>query len=116
MESVQSQIVPCSSLYLFSRFIVASQMQNLSINCRILISCTCYYWGSSPPFFILVSLFVSIFRSNFCPDTGFGGGHLFRLGFSIALWRGRDTANKYRRHVWGIPVVDGPHWFCHSPR
>ena len=32
MEPVQCQIVPCSSLYLFSRFIVASQMQNLSIN------------------------------------------------------------------------------------
>ena len=38
------------------------------------------------------------------------------LTFSVVFWRGRDTANKYRWHVWGVLAVDGPHCVCHSPR
>ena len=30
------------------------------------------------------------------------------------LWGGRNTANKYHRHVWGVLTVDGPHWVCPS--
>ena len=44
------------------------------------------------------------------------GGHLFRLTCSVVLCGGRDTANKYRWHVWGLLAVDGPHWVCQSPR
>ena len=32
------------------------------------------------------------------------------------LWGGRDTADKYCWHLWGVLTVDGPHWVCHSPR
>ena len=44
------------------------------------------------------------------------GGHLFRLTCSVVLLWGRNTANKYRWHVWGVLTVDGPHWVCHNPR
>ena len=53
---------------------------------------------------------------NLCPDTGVKGGHLFRLTCSVVLWGGRDIANKYCWHVWGVLTVGGPHWVCHSPR
>ena len=115
--SVQCQIAPCSSLYLFSRSIVAPQMHSLSINCRVLICCTCHFWGSSP-FFVyfgfpccktLQCLISALTR-------GGNSGHLFRLTCSTVLRRGRDTANKYHWHVWGMLTVDGPHWVCHRPR
>ena len=38
-------------------------------------------------------------------------GHVFSC-----LWRGRDTANTYHWHVWGVLILDGPHWVCHSSR
>ena len=60
MGSVQFQIVPFSSLHLFSRSI----------------------------------------------------GHL--QCYSVVLWGGKDTANKYRWPVWGVLSVDGPHWVCPS--
>ena len=44
------------------------------------------------------------------------GGHLFRLTCSVVLWGGRDTANKYHWHVWGLLTVYGPHWVCPSSR
>ena len=28
------------------------------------------------------------------------------------LWGGRNTANKYRWHVWGVLAVFQPHWVC----
>ena len=28
------------------------------------------------------------------------------------MWRGRNTANKYHWHVWGVLAVSGPHWVC----
>ena len=31
--------------------------------------------------------------------------------FSL-LWGGRNTANKYHWHVWGVLAVYGPHWVC----
>ena len=39
-----------------------------------------------------------------------GGGLLFRLTCSDVLWGGRDTANRYDWHVWGVLTVYGPHW------
>ena len=41
-----------------------------------------------------------------------GGGHLFRLTYSVALWGRRNTANKYHWHVWGVLPVSGPHGVC----
>ena len=38
------------------------------------------------------------------------GGHLFRLTCSVVLWGGRNTANKYHWHVWGLLAVSQPHW------
>ena len=43
------------------------------------------------------------------------GDHFFRLTCSVVLWGGRDTANKYHWHVWGVIAVYGPHWVCPSP-
>ena len=28
------------------------------------------------------------------------------------LWGGRNTANKYHWHVWGVLTVSRPHWVC----
>ena len=44
------------------------------------------------------------------------GSHLFRLTCSIVLWGGRNTANKYHRHVWAELAVSGPHWVCPRSR
>ena len=43
---------------------------------------------------------------------GGGGGHSFRLTCSVVLWGGRNTANKYHWHVWGMLTVSQPHWVC----
>ena len=42
------------------------------------------------------------------------GGHLFRLTCSVVSWGGRNTANKYHWHVWGVLAVYGSHWVCPS--
>ena len=48
---------------------------------------------------------------------GGGGGHLFRLTCSVMLWGGRNTANKYHWHVWGMLAVFQLYWVCpHSWR
>ena len=63
------------------------------------------------PLFILAS---SVCRSLQCLISaliqGGEGGHLFRLTCSVGLWGGRNTANKYCWHVWGVLTVYGPHW------
>ena len=41
-----------------------------------------------------------------------GGGHFFRLTCSLVLWGGRNTANKYHWHVWGVLPVSQAHWVC----
>ena len=43
---------------------------------------------------------------------GGGGGHFFRLTCSVVLWGGRNTANKYHWHLWGVLPVSRPHWVC----
>ena len=48
---------------------------------------------------------------------GGAGGHFFRLTCSVVLWGGRNTANKYHWHVWGVLAVFQSHWVCpHSQR
>ena len=107
--SVQFQIVPCSSLYLFSRSIGPLQCL-INVNYRVLICYTCHFQSGSL-FFILAS---SVCKSLQCLIStltqGGKGGHLFRLTCSVVLWGGRNTANKYHWHVWRVLAVYGPHW------
>ena len=44
---------------------------------------------------------------------GGGGGHFFRLTCSVALWEGRNAANK--KH-WPVLAVSRPHWDCPHSR
>ena len=75
--SVQCQIVPCSGLYLFSSSIGVPQMHSLSINCWILICCTCHFQSGSPFFVYFGFLCLQVSSvSNFHPDTGGKGGSL----------------------------------------
>ena len=72
MGSVQFQIVPCSSLYFFSRSIGLFQCL-VNANCRFLICCNCHYQSGSLFFFLGGGggfLCLKVFSvSNFCPDT-----------------------------------------------
>ena len=111
MWCLQYQIVPCSSLYLFSGSIGVPQ-----IKCRVLICFICYL-QSSFLFFVCFVFLCKSLQGLFLPLTQRGeGGHLYRLTCSVVLWGGRDTANRYHWHVWRVLAVDGPHWVCHSPR
>ena len=111
MGSVQFQIVPCSSLYFFSRSIGPFQCL-VNANYRVLICCTCHFQSSSL-LFILASSVCKSLQGLILPLTQGGeGGHLFRLTCSVVLWGGRDTANKYHWCVWGVLAVYGPHWVC----
>ena len=91
--SVQFLIVPCSSLYFFSRSIGPFQCL-VNANYRVLICCTCHFQSGSLFLFILVS---SVCKSLQCLSStltqGGEGGHLFRLTFIVLLWGGRNTAN-----------------------
>ena len=103
MRSVQCQIVPCSGMFLFSKSIVVLQMHNLSINCRVLIVAPVTSRAVPPFLFILTS---SVCKSLQCLISaltqGGKGGNLFRFTCSVVLRRGRDIANKYCWHVWGM--------------
>ena len=86
---------------------------------RILIFCTCHFWGSSS-FFSLIRLVSSVWKSLQCLifalTWGHESGYLFGLSCSVVLCRMRDTANKCHWHVWGALTVDWPHRGCHSSR
>ena len=116
MGSVQFQIVPCSSLYFFSRSTGPFQCL-LNANYRVLSVGGICHFQSSSLLFILVS---SVGKSLQCLISalmqGDKGGHVFRLTCSVVLWGGRSTVNKYRWHVWGVPAVSGPHWVCPHSR
>ena len=110
--SVQFPIVPCSSLYLFSRSIGPFQCL-VNVNYRFLICCTCHFQSGS--------LFFVYFGSSFCKSLqclisaltqGGKVGHLFRLSCSVVLWGGRNTAEKYHWRVWRVLTVSRPHWVC----
>ena len=47
---------------------------------------------------------------------GGSGGHFFRLTCSVVLWGGRNTANKYHWHVWGVLTGSRLHWVCPHSR
>ena len=63
------------------------------------------------PLFLLVS---SVCKSLQCLISaltqGGKGGHIFSLTCSVMLWGGRNNANKYHWHVWGVLAVSRPHW------
>ena len=66
------------------------------LNCRILICCTCHFWGSSP-FFSLLRLASSACKSLQCLISALtrGGesGLLFGLTCSVVLWIGTVQTN-----------------------
>ena len=60
---------------------------------RVLIYCTCHFQGDSLCFSFFCLLVSSV--SDFCPDTRRAVvDTFFRLTCSVALWGGRDIANK----------------------
>ena len=78
---------------------------------RVLICFTCHFQSCSLFLFILDSSVCKSFQCLISALTQGGkGGHLFRLTCSVVLWGGRNTANKYHWHVWGVFAVFGPHW------
>ena len=98
--SFEFQIVPCSSLYLFSRSIGPLQCI-VNVNYRVLTCCTCHFQSSSH-FFILDSSFCKSLQCLISALIQEGeGGHLFRLICSVVLWGGRDTANTTGLYFWG---------------
>ena len=59
-------------------------------------------------FILASSVCKSLQRLISALTQGAKGGH-FRLTCSVVLWGGRDTANKYYWHVWGVLAVNGLH-------
>ena len=87
----------------------------VSTNDRVLIYCTCHFQGGSLCFSFFRLLVSSV--SDFCPDTkGAVVNTFLRLTCSVALWGGRDTANKQH---WRVLAVSQPRWACchskHTP-
>ena len=112
VRSIQFQIVPGSSLYVFSRSIGPFQCL-VNVSYRFLICCTCHFQSGSFLFVYFGFLCLQVSSvSNFCPDKGGEGGRLFRLTCSVVLWGGTNTANKYCWCVCGVLTVYGPHWVC----
>ena len=113
MGSVQFQIVPCSSLYFFSRPIGPFQCLVNANYC--LICCTCHFQSGSLFFVYFGFLCLQVSSvSNFHPDTGGEGSHLLRLTCSIVLQGGMNTVNKCHWPVWGALAAYGLHWVCPS--
>ena len=91
--SVQFQIAPWSSLYLFSRSIGPLQCI-VNLNYRVLICFTCHFQSGSLFFVYFGFLCLQVSSvSNFHPDTGGKSGHLFQLTCSVVSWGRRDTTN-----------------------
>ena len=58
------------------------------------------------PLFILAAFVCESLQCLISTLTQGGkGGHLFSLTCSVVLWGGRNTANKYHWHVWGVLAV-----------
>ena len=113
--SVQFQIVPCSSLYLFSRSIGSLQCL-VNVNYRVLICCAFPFQSISLFFVYFGFLYLQVSSvSNFHPDTR-GRRWSFTQAYllSCVVRRGRNTAKKYHWRVWGVLTVCGPHWVCPS--
>ena len=83
-------MVPWFGLY-FSRSIGPSYV--VGTNDRVLIYCTCHFQGSSLCFSFFCLLVSSVSDSH--PNTKrVVVDTFFRLTCSVALWGGRDPANK----------------------
>ena len=82
--SVQFQIVPCSSLYLFSRSTGPLQCI-VNVNYRVLICCTCHFQSGSFFFFYFGFLCKSLQCLISTLMQGGEGGHLFSLTYSVVL-------------------------------
>ena len=71
---------------------------------------------SLPKRFLLFILASSVCWSLQCLISaltqGSGGGHFLRLPCSVLLWGGRNTANEYHWHLWGVLTVIQSHWVC----
>ena len=113
--SVQFQIVPCSSLYLFSRPI--GPLQHLdNVNYRVLISCTCHFQSSS-----LFSVYFGFLcfqassMSNFHPDTRWRKVVTY-LGSLVQLCcvEGRIMQTNIAGVCGGVLALYAPHWVCPS--
>ena len=89
-------------------------MHSLSINCRVLVCCTCHFQGGSPFFvyFGFLSLQVSSV-SNFHWHKGVKVVTCLGSLFSCAVER--EWQWKYCWYVWEVLAVDGPHCVCNSP-
>ena len=109
--SVQFQIVPCSSLNLFSRSIGPIQCL-VSVNYRVLICYTCHFQSGSLVFVYFGFLCKSLQCLISALTPGGKGGHSFTLTCSVVLWGGQNIENKYHWCVWGVLVVYGPHCVC----
>ena len=100
MWSVQFQMVPCSSLYFFSRSVGPFQCL-VNGNYRVLICCSCRPHSGSL-FFVLASSICKCLQCLIFDLTQGGkGGHYFRLTCSVVLWGRRNLMNKYHWCVWG---------------
>ena len=111
MRSVQFQIVLLSSLYFFSRSIGPFQAL-VNANYRVLICCTCHFQSGSLFFVYFGFLCLQVSSvSNFHPDTRGRRWSLIQAHFAVG---GKNTANKYHWHVWGVLAVYGSHWVCPS--
>ena len=115
MGSVQFQIVPCSSLYFFSRSVGPFQCL-VNVNYRVLICCTSHLQSGSLFFILAFSVCKSLQCLISTLTQGSKGDHLCRLTCSVVLWRGRNTAKKYHWCVWGVLAVSRPHWVCPRSR
>ena len=83
----------------------------LVLTTGFLICCTCHFQRGSLCLF--GGFFCRCFQCLISTLTREGEvGHLFRLTCSVMLWGGRNTANKYHCHVWGVHTVSGSHWVC----
>ena len=103
--SLQFQIFPCSSLYLFSRSRGPLQC-TVNVNYRVLIRCTCHFPAVPSSLFILALSVCKPLQCLISALTQEGeGGHLFRLTCSVILLGGRDTANRYH---WRVYVGSAP--------
>ena len=96
--SVQFQIVPCSSLYLFSRSI--SPLECLvSVNYRVLICCTCHFQSVSLFFILASSVCKYLWYLISALTQGGEGGHLFGLTCSVCCGEG-ETQQTNITGVW----------------
>ena len=105
--SVQFQIAPHSSL-LFSVSIGPFRCSRCYLQGFSSVARSLLKWF---PLFIGFCLLISSV-SNSRPDTGSGGGLLFRFAGSVVLQGGRGAVDKCPWPVWGTLAVFRPHWVC----